>query len=122
MRALRTAAALATTLIVLPQTAMAFEGRYLNKRGGMEQEATITRRPGGDYKVVLDVAVRGCIGSFEGVGVSRKDSLLAQAHDPDDGGCKITIRKTRNGIAVKEDACSYWHGAACEFSGNYRKK
>ena len=121
MKALRTAAALAATLIVLPQAAMAFEGHYLNKRGGMEQEATITRRPGGDYKVVLDVAVRGCTGAFEGVGAKIKGGLLAQNHAPDDA-CKITIRKTRNGIAVKEDACSYWHGAACEFSGNYRKK
>ena len=39
-----------------------------------------------------------------------------------ENGCKIKIKFNKNGAEVAEEGCSYYHGAACEFDGNYKKK
>ncbi|WP_144259664.1 hypothetical protein [Methylocystis sp. ATCC 49242] len=107
--------------------AAAFEGRYA---GGVKSKATkeysrsldIKRRANGDFRVEAVVGTPDCTGVFDGVGAAGGDALAASQKE-DNETCTLTIRRTKKGVSVEEDSrCLYFHGASCEFSGDYRKK
>jgi hypothetical protein len=101
--------------------AAAFEGRYVAGSKAYSQELRITKRPDGRFDVTADVATRGCAGEVEAAGASEGDTLRAEAKFENET-CALTLRRTRKGVSVEEDHCLPFHGAACEFSGDYRKK
>ncbi|RYE39759.1 MAG: hypothetical protein EOP21_10305 [Hyphomicrobiales bacterium] len=117
-----------TTLIALfafacPAIAQAqnLSGTYTSDRAGMEQQAIITPTGNGGQSVKLSVSAERCVGKLDAIGRMQGDALVASPPKTDDS-CRITIRKTGNGISIDEDKCLYWHGAACEFSGPYGRK
>jgi hypothetical protein len=114
------AAALGAALLAAGAAA-AFEGRYVAGSKAYSQELRITKRADGRFGVTADVATRGCAGEVEAVGAGDGDTLKAEAKF-DNETCALTLRRTRKGVSVEEDHCLPFHGAACEFSGDYRKK
>ncbi|ALT77974.1 hypothetical protein [Paucibacter sp. KCTC 42545] len=75
------------------------------------------------YRVSMSTATEGCAGSAEGVGVRVGHILNITARDGEDI-CKVKAEFTTNGAVILEevDGCSFFHGAACGFSGQLHKK
>jgi hypothetical protein len=106
--------------------AFAFEGRYVSgsklSTGFYPQSLTIKKRPGGRFDVDAEAGQPGCSSYLDTVsGVATGDTLTAEGVQ-DGQKCTLTLRRTKKGVNVEEgEGCSYFHGAACEFSGAYRK-
>jgi hypothetical protein len=114
------AAAIAAALIFAGGAA-AFEGRYVAGSKSYSQGLEIKRRADGRFDVTADVATKGCTGEFEGAGAADGDTLKAEAKF-DNETCILLLRRTTKGVSVEEDHCLPFHGAACEFTGDYRKR
>ncbi|WP_442755576.1 hypothetical protein ACNHKD_02600 [Methylocystis sp. JAN1] len=107
--------------LVAASGAAAFEGRYVAGSKGYAQDLVVAKRADGRFDVKADVATRGCAGEFEGAGALQGDALVAEAKFENEI-CALTLRRTKKGVSVMEDHCLSFHGAACEFSGDYRKR
>lgn len=74
----------------------------------------------------LDVGVKGCGGSFTGVGTVVNDRIVLRPYKPRDfdEACTITLEvdKTGESVKVTEKSCSSFHGAACGYSGTLTSK
>ena len=116
LRALALGAALLTA-----SGAPAFEGRYIAGSKSYVQELRVAKQADGRFKIEADVATPGCAGEVEAIGASQGDVLTGTAAF-DTEKCTLTLRRTKKGVSVEEDNCLPFHGAACEFSGDYRKR
>jgi hypothetical protein len=99
----------------LAASASAFEGRYGSSNTG-NRTAVITRSNEGIYKVLLTVTSGQCTGELEAYGEAGGGTLVAEVAAQDDPR-KVTISRRGGGIAVREQRCLNWHGAACDFNG-----
>ncbi len=109
------------------KAAPAFEGRYV---GGAWSKATkqysqsldIKRRGDGRFSVDAVVGTPDCSGVLEAIGAAEGDALKA-SEKQDNETCALTIRRTKTGVSVEEgDSCLSFHGASCEYRGDYRRR
>ncbi len=107
--------------LLAASSAAAFEGRYAAGSKRYAQSLVVAKRADGRFDVTANVATRGCAGEFEGVGARDGDVLRAEAKFESET-CALTLRRTKKGVSALEDHCLPFHGAACEFSGDYRKR
>ena len=117
----------AAALILVPgrtlaaRPVLAFEGRYAAGDKLYSQALTITKS-GPRLRGKASVATRGCVGEFDGTGGPKGDTLLLPAA-VDGLECRLTVRRAAGStIVVDEDQCLTFHGAACEFSGTYKRQ
>ena len=101
--------------------AFAFEGRYVAGDRAYRQELTIKKRADGRFDVTAVVGTEGCSGFIDARGAADGDMLKAEAGF-DGGTCVLTLRRTRTGVRVEAENCESFHGASCEFDGDYRKR
>ena len=124
MRPTRTRLALVTLLACgafAPAPATAFEGRYTTGAAAYEQALTVTKTRTG-FRGKAWVATRGCVGEFDGYGEVQGETLLLHA-SLDGRECRLTLRRSGPaGVQVEEEGCLAFHGAACEFSGSYKRQ
>ena len=76
-----------------------------------------------DFNVTAVVGTEGCSGIVENaVGVADGDMLKAEGKQ-DNETCVLVLYRRKKGVSLEEAGnCTYFHGASCEFSGDYRKK
>ncbi len=101
----------------------AFAGRYVGGDRHYSQDLTITKRKDGSFDIEATVGTPGCSGAIDARGAADGDLLKAQAKaDDSDSSCAFEIRRTRKGVRVDAEACTDFHGASCEFTGDYRRR
>ena len=110
----RVAFAALLAIAAFAASASAFEGRYGSSNTG-SRTAVITVKDG-IYRVLLTVKAGQCTGELEAAGEARGGTLVAEITAQDDP-CKVVISRRGRGIAVREQRCLNWHGAACDFNG-----
>ena len=101
--------------------AFAFEGRYVAGDRAYRQELTIKKRADGRFDVTAVVGTGDCSGVVDARGATDNDTLKAEAKF-DGGTCVLKLRRTNTGVSVKAENCDFFHGASCEFDGDYRKR
>lgn len=101
--------------------AFAFEGRYVGGDRSYRQQLTIKKRADGRFDVTAVVGTEGCSGLVEARAAAAGDGLKAEAAF-DGGTCVLTLRRTTSGVSVQTENCGVFHGAACDFDGDYRKR
>lgn len=102
--------------------AFAFEGRYVAGDKTYRQELTIKKRPDGRFDVSAVVGTEGCSGLVDALGAADGDMLKAEAEIDGGGTCVLRLRRTKTGVRVDAANCGSFHGASCEFDGDYRKR
>ncbi|MGJ0392804.1 MAG: hypothetical protein ACR650_08625 [Methylocystis sp.] len=112
---------MALAAALFPADASAFEGRYVAGSKSYSQEIEIKKSGDGGYSVEASVATRGCTGEFDGAGAVAGDLLRATAVLEKES-CTLILRRKKKGVSVEEENCLPFHGASCEFSGDYRKR
>ena len=103
------------------QGAFAFEGRYVGGDKTYRQQLTIKKRADGRFDVTAVVGTEGCSGLVEAHGEAGRDALQAKAAF-DGGTCVLSIRRAKSGVSVQTENCGFFHGAACDFDGDYRRR
>lgn len=84
-------------------------------------EMNIKPTPTG-FAVTLGVSSSsGCAGSIEGSALLA-NNILTLSKKEDDQVCTITVKFSGDTAEVDENNCSYYHGAACGFSGNLNRQ
>lgn len=74
------------------------------------------------FDVALSVSSpSGCTGSIEG-SASLVNDVLTLTKKEDDQACTVTIKFSGDTAEVDENNCSYYHGAACGFSGTLNRQ
>jgi hypothetical protein len=121
MLKLTTCAAGLGAALVAAHGAFAFEGRYVAGDKTYRQELTIKKRADGRFDVTAVVGTEGCAGLVEARGAAGGDTLKAESKF-DGGTCVLAVRRTKTGVSVQADNCEFFHGASCEFDGDYRKR
>jgi hypothetical protein len=101
--------------------AFGFEGRYVAGDRAYRQELTVKKRADGRFDVTAVVGTEGCSGLVDARGAAEGETLKAEA-EFDGGTCDLMLRRTRTGVRVQEENCESFHGASCEFDGDYRKR
>lgn len=101
--------------------AVAFEGRYVGGDRSYRQELTIKKRADGRFDVTAVVGTEGCSGLVEARGEADRDALQAKAAF-DGGTCVLSLRRAGPGVSVQTENCGFFHGAACDFDGDYRRR
>jgi hypothetical protein len=101
--------------------AFAFEGRYVAGDRAYRQDLTIKKRADGRFDVTAVVGTEGCTGLVDARGAADGDMLKAEA-EFDGGICVLKLRRTKTGVGVQAENCEFFHGASCEFDGDYRKR
>jgi hypothetical protein len=101
--------------------AYAFEGRYVAGDRVYRQELTIKKRADGRFDVTAVVGTKGCSGFIDARGAAEGEMLKAEV-EFDGGTCVLTLRRTKMGVRVEAENCESFHGASCEFDGDYRKR
>jgi hypothetical protein len=101
--------------------AFAFEGRYVGGDRTYRQELTVEKRADGGFDVTAVVGTEGCSGLVEARGAASGDALKARAAF-DGGTCVLTLRRTNLGLSAHAENCEFFHGAACDFDGDYRMR
>ena len=101
--------------------AFAFEGRYVAGDKAYRQDLTIKKLPDGRFDVTAVVGTEGCSGLVDASGAADGDMLKAEAGF-DGGTCVLKLRRTKTGVSVQAENCDFFHGASCEFDGDYRKR
>ena len=76
---------------------------------------------------VVGTATARCVGVLKGK-AKLTNSNFAEFKDnsrTDDGeliGCRLYIVFAGRTLTIRQDSCSYYHGAACNFDGDYIRK
>ena len=89
---------------------------YRRQDGSADVE--LARLADGSLHAHLDTGGHDCAGGVSGPLVGTGDTLVMSRTD-ENGGCALVISRTGGGLSVIEQACGDWHGAACDFNGNY---
>lgn len=121
-RALRFA--IAGFALASPAAGFGFEGKYLVGDEDYHQFLDVEKSPDGRYGVRFDVSNRGCEGKLEGRGAVSNGALVIRPREPYGASDKCVVRAKRVGasLSVKEKGCLAWHGAACDFEGDYEPR
>jgi hypothetical protein len=101
--------------------AFAFEGHYVAGDRAYRQELTIKKRADGRFDVSAVVGTEGCTGLVDARGAVEGDALKAEAGF-EGGTCVLAVRRTKTGVSVHTRNCQFFHGASCDFDGDYRKR
>jgi hypothetical protein len=108
-----------TVALAAAAPAAAFEGSY---NGGYAGQTLVAKKTGPKtYALSFSVAIEGCAGGVDLNGKAKGKTLVATIKE-DDNLCTITLKKTSRGLSVTEDGCLYYHGASCDFEGQYTRK
>ena len=91
---------------------MVFKGRM---NGGIG-EVSLTDRGNGRYWGKVSAAVRGGGGEVEGE-FARRGNAIVMVRPNDAAPCDLSLFLQANSIRLREGSCSYYHGAAVEFTG-----
>ena len=110
-------------LLATTASATAFEGAYETDY----QTLKIRKEPGTKFEIKIDIGAQGCAGGIVAPATAKDGKLVStRGHVPGDlmqtEPCRLTVAKTKKGVRVDEEGCLYFHGAACEFSGDYVRK
>ena len=116
-----TSAAVFAAALLAAHGAFAFEGRYVGGDRTYRQELTIKKRADGGFDVTAVVGTEGCSGIVEARGGAGGGAMKAEAAF-DGGTCVLTLRRARSGVSVQTETCDFFHGAACDFDGDYRRR
>jgi hypothetical protein len=116
-----TSAAVFGAAFLAAHAALAFEGRYVAGDKAYRQDLTITKRADGGFDVTAVVGTEGCSGLIDARGAAHGDMLKAEAGF-EGGTCVLALRRTKSGVKVQAENCASFHGASCEFDGDYRKR
>lgn len=91
-------------------------------KGDLEGEGEMTiKQSAQGPEVSINVAAPNCGGTITGVATPASNGLkLTQS----EGGaaCTISITFSGDSAVLEEDNCSYYHGAACGFSGTLKRQ
>jgi len=98
----------------------AIAGTWEGKGDGSEIEMKI-KQESSNINVSLGVGAPGCGGEIEGVG-SFSENILTLTRKEDDQTCTLTVTFAGETATVKEDSCSFYHGASCSFSGQLTRQ
>lgn len=119
-------------LVMLPVMAHAqlagnIEGDYEGSgEGNISLRTIVLDTETGMVAASLGVGSRGCGGAFVGTGKLKNNVLKISPYKKEEGAesCIITVTfdKTGKKASVNEDDCMYYHGAACSFNGQLKKK
>jgi hypothetical protein len=112
---------IALAAALFPSGASAFEGRYVAGSNSYSQDIEIKKSSDDSYNVRASVASQACTGDFDGAGPVAGDVLRATAVMETDK-CTLVLRRTKKGVSVEEENCLPFHGVACDFTGEYRKR
>lgn len=88
-------------------------------KGGMNGgigEVSLTDRGNGRYWGKVSAAVRGGGGEVEGE-FARRGNAIVMVRPNDAAPCDMSLFLQVNSIRLQEGSCSYYHGAAVEFTG-----
>ena len=82
---------------------------------------TLEERPQGKAHIDFSIGLPGCAGAIDGDGVveERKFTLVAPIENQEDP-CRLTITFGKKAV-VETERCSSFHGASCDFDGEYEK-
>ena len=91
-------------------------------KGSLEGDGEMTVKPvASGFDVNLSVtSPSGCGGAFVGTGTAA-DNVLKLMKNEGDQVCTISITFSGEDAEIEENGCSYFHGAACGFSGSLKK-
>ncbi|MBH2020439.1 MAG: hypothetical protein I8H91_13045 [Burkholderiales bacterium] len=91
-------------------------------KGSLEGDGEMKIKPAtAGFDVALSVSSpSGCGGSIEG-SASLVNDVLTLTKKEDDQVCTVTIKFSGDTAEVDENNCSYYHGAACGFSGTLNR-
>ena len=105
-----------------PAASPAAAGQIQHYVGIGEGEVTLELTPTGpgSYRFDVATAAPNCFGSVSGEAIDAEGQIVGTSGD--DANCKIYMTKTRDGMAVGEESCGDWHGAACAFDGELKAK
>ena len=93
-------------------------GGSLDRRQDGNADIELARLADRSLHAHLDTGGRDCAGGVSGPLVGSGDTLVMSRTD-ESGRCALVISRTGSGLSVIEQACGDWHGAACDFNGNY---
>jgi len=94
----------------------------LEGEGQMDIKSSST---GFDVSLNVSAASAGgmaCTGTIDGAGTLSGNTLTLVKKEEGSQTCTITIKFSDNTASVSEDNCSFFHGAACGFSGTLKKE
>lgn len=80
----------------------------------------IVRKAGSSYEVSLNLSKEGCIAQIDGT-ATLSGNVLNLVKNDDDQVCTITAKILGSSAHISGNNCSYYHGAACDFSGTLDK-
>jgi hypothetical protein len=116
-----TSAIVFSAALLAAHSAFAFEGRYVAGDKTYRQELAIRKRADGRFDVTAVVGTKGCTGSVDARGTADGEMLKAEAKF-DGGTCVLALRRTKAGVSVQAENCDFFHGASCEFDGDYLRR
>lgn len=93
-----------------------FAGRYAQPAKFYSETAVISRLPGGDCRVTIDLDFKGCRGRVEATG------RIATAQKDGKETCRLETRREPPGVHVFEENCARHRDAGWEFSSFLRKR
>lgn len=106
-----------------PSVGSVWAGHYKGEfEGGADGDLRLVEQTGDELAISIEISGPTCVGSFEGfvTATSPQNLIIANAPDPSGNACTISLFRRGNRIDVTEESCTYYHGAACSFSGTAR--
>lgn len=101
-------------------------GDYAGKgEGNLSVRTLILDSETGEVAAEVVTGAPGCGGGFVGIGELKEGVLALKPWRKEEGAeeCVVTLRfdPTGKSATIEESECSYYHGAACAFSGTVKK-
>lgn len=72
------------------------------------------------FDVALNIVTANCTGEIAG-SASLSSNVLTLSKKEENQTCTVNIKFSGNSAQIEEDNCSYYHGMACNFSGELKK-
>jgi len=95
-------------------------GVWTSSLDGLGEGLLKITEAGSDYLVSIEISASGCLGAIDGTG-HMIDNTLKLIKVDGDSTCEVTIDVLGDTADVSQKNCSYYHGAACSFSGTYKR-
>lgn len=118
----------ALVLFACPAQAAGLErqapGTFEHTEDGYEQLAVVKAAGASVYTAKFEVGTRGCGGGVTMKGRPAGSDTIIFSKTGNGQTCRITARYSPDfrSVALEEDGCLTWHGAACAFSGTLKRK
>lgn len=118
-------ARLALVAFLIPTGAVAagVTGTFEHKEDGYEQGVEVRAAAGGFIGDFSTASNRGCGGGVKMKGRATSPSTVVFSKTEDGQVCRIIARYAAGfrSVALKEEGCTMWHGASCEFQGTLKR-